>query len=86
MYKTLRIIFTLLSALCVAVVIPVGALFGFEFSIGTAIGALVFFFGMLYSKQKQEELEGEQNQKEPDFLTPTEPDLSTNNLENQEEK
>lgn len=74
MYKVLRIIFTILSAICIAVVIPVGTLLGFDFAVYVVISAAVFFFAMLHFKQKQEYLEGEQSPTEPDSLNQTEPE------------
>ena len=68
MYKTLRILFTILSAICVAATIPVGTLLGFDFAVGAAIGAIAFFLIMLHFKQKQEELESSEKSDEPDFL------------------
>ena len=69
MYKILRILFTILSTICVAAAIPVGTLFGFDFAVGVAIGAIAFFLIMLCFKQKQEELEAEENPQPPDFLS-----------------
>ncbi len=66
MYQTLRIIFTLLSALCVAIVLPVGVFLSLEWAIGCAVGAFIFFVIMLYFKQKQEESNPEN--KDPDFM------------------
>ncbi len=53
MYKHLRIIFTILSAICIAAVIPVGALLGWSAAIYCALGALLFFLVMMICKQKQ---------------------------------
>ena len=66
MYQTLRIIFTILSALCVTVVLPVGALLGLTWAIGCAVGAFIFFVIMLFFKQKQEE--SNPQTQEPDFM------------------
>jgi cytochrome c-type biogenesis protein CcmH/NrfG len=55
--KTLRIIFTVLSALCVAAVIPVGVAWGWPIGLGFVLGALLFFGLMLLCKQKQVEQE-----------------------------
>lgn len=59
--KTLRILFTLLSALLIAAVIPLGAIFSWTAAGIGALGALLFFLLMLLCKQKQEENEREQN-------------------------
>ena len=63
--KTLRIIFTAVSALCVAAVIPVGVAWGWPIGLGFVIGALLFFGLMLLCKQKQEE----QDKRKTDALT-----------------
>ncbi len=57
MYLKLRIIFTVLSAICLAVILPAAAMGGWMY-LGLCGGlALVFFLAMLICKQKQEELE-----------------------------
>lgn len=60
MYKNLRIVFTVLSAICLAAAIPLGMFFGLVAVIGTLIGAGVFFFLMLLCKQSQESAEKKQ--------------------------
>ena len=57
MYKILRIIFTLLSAACVAVVIPVGTLFDLTWALIVGISAGVFFLVAMICKQAQEKRE-----------------------------
>ena len=57
MFLKLRILFTILSAVCLAVVIPAGALFGNVWFFIFGGGAGIFFLAMLLCKQKQEELE-----------------------------
>ena len=57
MYLKLRIIFTILSALCLAVILPATALGGLTYLVLFGGGALAFFLAMLICKQKQEELE-----------------------------
>ena len=59
MYKTLRILFTILSAVCIAVVIPVGAFGGWVWAIGCALFAVLFFGLMLLCKQSQQQKEGQ---------------------------
>lgn len=54
MMKTLRILFTILSALCVAAVIPIGSFFGFYWALAVAGAALLFFGLMLACKRAQE--------------------------------
>ena len=53
--KTLRIIFTVISAIFVASVIPVGAMYSWLAAGVCAVGAFLFFGLMLLCKQKQEE-------------------------------
>ena len=53
MHKFLRIFFTILSALCVAAVLPVGAFLGFTWAIILAAGAFLFYLLMLTFKQAQ---------------------------------
>ena len=57
MFKTLRILFTILSAICIALVIPIGAFLGWFWAIGCALFALLFFVVMLLCKQSQENQE-----------------------------
>lgn len=51
--KTLRILFTVLSALCVAAFLPVGSLAGWSYAAICAAGAFCFFALMLLCKQSQ---------------------------------
>ena len=69
MFKTLRIFFTILSAICIALIIPVGAFFGWFWAIGCALFALLFFVIMLIFKQSHENQE-QQNAPSNDFITP----------------
>lgn len=57
MYKNLRIIFTILSAICLAAAIPLGMFFDYVGWIGSLIGAGIFFVLMLLCKQSQESAE-----------------------------
>ena len=51
--KTLRILFTVLSAICLAAFLPVGALAGWGYAAICAAGALCFFALMMICKQNQ---------------------------------
>ncbi len=51
--KTLRILFTVLSAVCLAAFLPVGALAGWGYAAICAAGALCFFALMMICKQNQ---------------------------------
>ena len=57
MFLKLRIIFTILSAICAALVLPVGTWFGLIWAIITAVAAGAFFLVMLIFKQEQEKRE-----------------------------
>ena len=54
MYKNLRIVFTILSALCLAAAIPLGIFFDYVGIISALLGAGIFFVLMLLCKQSQE--------------------------------
>ncbi len=60
MYKNLRIVFTILSAVCLAAAIPLGIFFDFVGIISAALGAGIFFVLMLLCKQSQEFAEAKQ--------------------------
>lgn len=55
--KTLRIIFTAVSAVFIASVIPLGAIVSWTWAGICILGAFLFFGLMLFCKQKQEENE-----------------------------
>ncbi len=79
MYLKLRIIFTILSAICLAALAPLGFWLGAVGALGAGLGAALFFGLMLLCKQSQENNENKSpTEKEPDFFTP--------NKENTEEK
>ena len=73
MYEKLRILFTILSALCLTVILPATALGGWLY-LGIFGGcAGIFFFAMLICKQKQEENEPlKKDEQEKDFIPPAE--------------
>jgi hypothetical protein len=74
MFKTLRIIFTVICALFLAFIIPAGILFDF-LGIGICfLGALLSFGLMLVFKQEQERKELENKPDEPSFFEPNKPD------------
>ena len=51
MLLVLQITFTILSALCIAAFMPIGAWLGWDWAIGCALVAGVFFVLMLLCKQ-----------------------------------
>ena len=74
----LRIIFTILSALCLAAILPAGTFGGMPYVLICAGGAGVFFLLMLLCKKWQDKKKPQQP--EPDFLNPSNPS------KNEEEK
>ncbi len=76
MYLKLRILFTVLTALCLAAIGPIAVWFGWVWFF--AVGGLtaIFWLLMLVCKQKQEEAEAakEKKEEEPphDFFNPQE--------------
>ena len=71
MWKILRIIFTILCAVCLVALLPIGAWGDLPWVLGILLAAAVFFMAMLFCKSKQEELE-RPDQPKPDFLNPSE--------------
>ena len=69
MFLKLRIIFTVLAAVCLALVLPMGTYGGLVWAIITAAAAGVFFLLMLLFKQEQEKRENPPTT-EPDFFHP----------------
>ena len=63
--KPLRILFTCISALFIAAVLPIGAIFSWAWAGVCAVGAFIFYFLMLFCKQKQEEQEANNQPPEP---------------------
>ena len=57
MFLYLRIIFSVLSAVCVGALIPVGAALGLPWAFACLLGAGLFFLLMLLCKQSQERKE-----------------------------
>lgn len=70
--KTLRIVFTVLCAVCLLAVFPVGTFLDFGYALAVLILAGFFFLAMLFCKNKQEQKEARDIDPEPDFLNPTE--------------
>lgn len=69
MYLKLRIIFTILSAICLAFVLPAAALLGWVWFGVFAGGGAVFFIAMLLCKQAQEAADPLHKENEPDFIS-----------------
>ncbi len=70
MFLKLRILFTVLSALCLAVIVPAFVWGGFPWLAIVGSCALLFFALMLLCKQSQEKRE-EEKKPEADFLNPS---------------
>ena len=71
MYLKLRIMFTVLAALCVAAALPIGTFFGLGWAGLCGLSALLFFGLMLLCKQNQELQEKkEQPTTNYDFFSP----------------
>ncbi len=70
--KTLRIIFTVLCAVCLLALFPIGAFWDFAYALPVLILAGVFFLAMLFFKNRQESKEAKDEQPKPDFLNPKE--------------
>ncbi len=68
MFLKLRIVFTILAAICIAVIIPATVWGGIFWLWLCGGGALLFFALMLLCKQAQEK--SEENKSEADFLHP----------------
>ena len=79
MLVKLRIIFTILSAVCAAAVVPVGTFFGLIGALICVVAAIMFFVIMLGFKSKQETKENPPQQ-QPDFFHPKKSDASATEL------
>ena len=73
MLVTLRIVFTIIAALCIAAIFPVGTLLHWVWAVALAIAAGIFVALMLFCKRKQENMERQENPT-PDFFSPQEND------------
>ena len=69
MLGTLRIVFTIIAALCIAAIFPVGTLLHWIWAVGLALVAGICVLLMLLCKRKMEEKEQKENP-EPDFFSP----------------
>jgi hypothetical protein len=72
MMKTLRILFTILCAICLAVAMPLGTFFDWLWALPCLLLAGVFFMLMWICKGAQENQERKQNPPKPqgDYLSP----------------
>ena len=74
MLVTLRILFTVISAVFVASILPVGAFLGWGWAGGCGLFSVLFFALMLLCKQSQEFKEQEKERFTSDFIQPTNSD------------
>ena len=84
MFLKLRILFTILSALCVATALTAGALWGFVWTILLGLGALLFFMLMLTCKRAQEQQEAKEAEDKKFFTcnqTEAQPDNQDESLD-----
>ncbi len=81
MYKNLRIIFTILSAVCLAAAIPLGIFFDFVGIISAALGAGIFFVLMLLCKQSQEFAETKKKKQLSDLPEPNDEQADAENTQ-----
>lgn len=68
MWKTLRILFTVLCALCLAALFLVGTFGDLPWLLVTLLAAAIFFALMLFCKRKQESLKHRDDPPAPDFM------------------
>ena len=71
MFLKLRVLFTILSALCLTVAITAGAIWGFLWTIILGMGALLFFMLMLVFKGAQESREQQEAENNKFFTSDT---------------
>ena len=70
MFLKLRVFFTILSAICLGLALPLGAMLHYIWAVVMGLGALLFFLLMLIFKQEQEKQENANNPKAPTFFNP----------------
>lgn len=69
MYTRIRIIFTILSVICVAALFPLGAFLGWTAFLIDLIVAALLFLPVFYCKRKQDLIDNPPEQ-QPDYLHP----------------
>lgn len=86
MFLKLRIVFTILSAVCVAAIFPIGIFLDVIPAIVCAGTGVLFFLAMLFCKKKQEERENPpETQNKGDFFHP-QPSENANAADERENK
>ena len=85
--KQLRIIFTILCAICIALLVPLGAIFGWGIAGICLVSAFLFFGLMLLCKQSQEMQEekanadGDDNEPSVENATEEKPESDSGNTD-----
>ena len=79
MFLKLRITFTILSAICLGLAIPLGAAIHFIWAIVLGLSSLMFFGLMLLCKQSQLAQEEKALPPQPDFFQPQASDSKDGN-------
>lgn len=70
MFLKLRILFTILSAICLTFAITAGIVWNMIWTVILGLGALLFYLLMRVFKQCQETEEAKTNEKQPSFFDP----------------
>ena len=81
MYLKLRILFTILSAICIAIAIPAGVVFNFTATVVCGALAFAFYLIMLTFKLKHESLNPANPTEESEEISKTEEEGSTQSEE-----
>ncbi|MBQ8323070.1 MAG: hypothetical protein IJX91_03805 [Clostridia bacterium] len=84
MYLKLRVLFTILSAICVAAVVPMGAFFDWIWAALCAIAAFLFYVLMRICKVNQEMRESQPTH--GDFLAPKKEEMPVDTSTDSDEK
>ena len=83
MFLKLRVFFTILSAICLGLALPLGAMLHYIWAVVMGLGALLFFLLMLIFKQEQEKKESANDPKSPTFFQPVQK-TETDNIDDGE--
>lgn len=69
MYNRLRIILTVLTVICVILLVPLGAFLGWVAVLIDLIAGVLFFLPVVYCKKKQDLIDNPPD-RQPDYLHP----------------
>lgn len=70
MFFVLRIVFTILSAVCLAALVPAAMLFGGGWAVILLVGAGIFFLALLFCKQEQQIKDKQKELNEKEIVAP----------------